>query len=77
MNLYSYLEVNICMSSQIPDWDLIIKLFRQYLAFNPGDIGGGLKYSSIPKWMAERETAYRNFQLIFLRKTYQMLNIFA
>jgi len=68
MNLYSYLEVNICMSFQIPNWDLITKLYRQYLAFNPGDIGGGLKYSSIPKWMAERETAYKKFSTHFLKK---------
>jgi len=39
----------------------IRRLFQQYLDYNPGHIGGGLYYSSIPKWMADRKQAYSIF----------------
>ncbi len=39
----------------------IRRLFQQYLDYNPGYIGGGLYYSSIPKWIADRKQAYSIF----------------
>ncbi len=47
--------------SRISNWAIIRRLFQQYLDFKPGYIGGGLKYYSIIKWMAEREQAYSSF----------------
>ncbi len=44
-----------------PNWASIRRLFQQYLDYNPGRIGGGLTYNSIPKWMADREQAYMRF----------------
>jgi len=44
-----------------PNWAIIRRLFQQYLDFNPGYIGGGLKYYTTHKWMAEREQAYNSF----------------
>ncbi|MCW4051240.1 MAG: hypothetical protein NWE89_16065 [Candidatus Bathyarchaeota archaeon] len=43
------------------NWKLIERLFKQYLVYNPGRIGGGLYYGSIPKWMADRKQAYSRF----------------
>jgi len=47
--------------SSILNWAIIGRLFQQYIDFEPGYIGGGLKYYSIHKWMAEREQAYSSF----------------
>jgi len=44
-----------------PNWAIIRRLFQQYIDYNPGKIGGGLNYSSIPNWMVDREQAYRRF----------------
>ena len=48
-----------------PNWALIRRLFQKYLDYNPGKIGGGLTYDSIPKWMTDREQAYRRFSQYF------------
>ena len=63
MILYSEISLNVITSN--PDWTTITRLFQQYLGSNPGSIGEGLRYSSVPRWMTDREKAYNRFSPIF------------
>lgn len=53
------------MSHMDLDWDKIRRVYAKYLDFKPGYIGGGLRYGSIPLWMADREQAYSRFSPYF------------
>jgi len=49
-------------------------LFQQYVESKPGYIGGGLYYSSIPRWMIEREQAYSIFSQEFEQDNLQNID---